>query len=554
MVEECNEQKDQVHCTLHDKHAKLIALNKQLSDLQEDQPCKLPRWDPSPGTPTSSCSVSDMDEDSYGTCPMSAPPQLLSYIQPSYHPGLLANIHAQESPPTHITTSYGFPVIIPVIFCCADNTLHTLNPSVPLTPNGQLDFYAHMRYVLATRTLSPDGTPNFQTLLIWHERFLTPEAIAACKINQKIPLVGLVFRGRNGALISPDKDPRTQTEVDALFNAPDKIGHAWTYTECIRFTPPELHRNLHSHALEQWTVLQENTIPTDRPEPLPATHPTIWRRWLCQKRNTEGHFSYIGIPLVGNGYQSAHIEGNRALLAFLPLNIRGTAICKGPLWYNFLSAAVALLGVPQRYEQLLTQEHLLLHQTRRFEPYSEAQFGAAYKLDIEQIARFLAWSGVRPEEAEQWCPWATAYIEMELSECLDSTYAPTLKQARDRARKCIAESPALALKSIHVDALGNYNPATEQSWGTRNIRSKQKTYATAVTSQCPEVEPTIPPLNSPKESNQGQSAPIDEGEIHNWDNKDTRMGLGWKWSDKIDITALQKVPQSHASLSIIPVL
>jgi hypothetical protein len=49
--------------------------------------------------------------------------------------------------------------------------------------------------------------------------------------------------------------------------------------------------------------------------------------------------------------------------------------------------------------------------------------------------------------------------------CLDSTCAQTRKQARDRACKCIAENPVLALKSIHVDVLGNYNPATEQSWG-----------------------------------------------------------------------------------------
>jgi hypothetical protein len=73
----------------------------------------------------------------------------------------------------------------------------------------------------------------------------------ACKINGKLPLVGLVFRGRNGVLISPKKDLHTQAEVDALFNAPDKIRHAQTYTEYICFTPLELCGNLHSHALEQ---------------------------------------------------------------------------------------------------------------------------------------------------------------------------------------------------------------------------------------------------------------------------------------------------------------
>ena len=74
-------------------------------------------------------------------------------------------------------------------------------------------------------------------------------------------------------------------------------------------------------------------------------------------------FSYLGIPIVRKGYQNAHIESNCTLLVFLPLNIKGTAICKGPLQFNFLSIATALLGVPQRYEQLLNQEQLSIYQT-----------------------------------------------------------------------------------------------------------------------------------------------------------------------------------------------
>jgi hypothetical protein len=198
--------------------------------------------------------------------------------------------------------------------------------------------------------------------LIRCKQFLTPKAIAARKIRGKIPLMGLVLGGRNGILMSPEKDPCTQREIDTLFNAPDKIGHAYAYVKHICFTPLELRGDTHIHALDQWTTMQADALPTCQLEPLPTTYPKIWKCWLHQKHVAETHFQYIGISLVGMGFQNAHIEGNRALLTFLPLNIKGTAIRSGPLWINFLSVVAALLGVPQRYKQLLTQKQLPIHQ------------------------------------------------------------------------------------------------------------------------------------------------------------------------------------------------
>jgi hypothetical protein len=171
----------------------------------------------------------------------------------------------------------------------------------------------------------------------------------------------------------------------------------------------------------------------------------------------------LGIPLVGKGFQNAHIEGNCALLNLLPLNIKGNAICNGPLWINFLSVATVLLGVPQQYEQLVTQNELPIQQIRRSNPYTEALYGSASNLNIESIARFLACSRVTPEEAEQWCPWATAYIEMVLSEYPNHPRTQILKQASDLARQSIADLPAFVLRSVHVDAPRNYNLALEQS-------------------------------------------------------------------------------------------
>lgn len=531
MIEECTSQKDQAQRALQEKQTQFTEISEQLSNLQENRPRKLPRRETTPQTSTQTHTDISMDEDYNTSRPYSAPPRLLSRIQPPDPTNTLSNAEQALEPYRPHAPQCDFPALIPIIHYGADFSLQTFDIEVPLTEEGTIDFRAHPRYVLATTHISPDGTHNYQTTLVKRERFLTPEAIAARKLTAKLPLVGLVLGGRNGALISPEKDPRTQAEVDALFNAPEKIGHARAYVERIRFTPPELRGDLHSRALDLWAVLQLKTKPTSRPEPLPATHTSIWKRWLRQMRTAEVHFRYMGIPLVGNGYQNAHIEGNRALLTFLPLNIKGTAIRNGPLRSNFLSAAAALLGVPQRYEQLLNQKQSPIHHIRRSEPYSEAQFGSAFKLGIEQVARFLAWNGVPPDEAEQWRPWATAYIEMELIEHPGSARAPSLRQARDLARKRIAYDPTLALTSVHVDAPGNYNPALEQSRETRNTQITpllQETYVAALDSQQSEANsPRI--ASSPLELSEEFTGPMDdEGDpqVHGWDDEDTRMGPG----------------------------
>ena len=238
----------------------------------------------------------------------------------------------------------------------------------------------------------------------------------------------------------------------------------------------------------------------------------------------EAHFHYPGIPLVGKGYQNAHIEGNRALLMFLPLNIKRTAIHKGALQFNFLSTAAALLGVPQRFEQLLTQKQLPVYQVWRSDPYMEAQFSTTYNLGIEQIARFLAWNGVPPDEAEQWHPWATAYIEIELIEHPNGIHAPALKQAKDLACKHILDNASLALSSVHVDMPGNYNLALEQSWEVR----RQAASTIALIPQWSKTK-SPSPIIFPSTPGHSYIAPMDNKEpvyFHSWDNEDNRMGLG----------------------------
>jgi hypothetical protein len=101
-------------------------------------------------------------------------------------------------------------------------------------------------------------------------------------------------------------------------------------------------------------------------------------------------------------------------LAFIPLNNRGNTLCKGFPQKLFLSTVAALLGVLQRYKQLIAEKQISLAPFCYFETYSEFKFGNIRALGIEQITRFLAATGVTTNEAELWCPWVTTYIEMEL--------------------------------------------------------------------------------------------------------------------------------------------
>jgi hypothetical protein len=459
-----------------------------------------------------------------------APPSLLARMQT---PG-------QAGPFTYPFPSMRFPALLPIIYCHTDNSLHAADSTVSLTPTGDIDFHAHPRYIFATGNLSDDSGPNFQTTLVKRERFLTPAAIAARRINGRLPLPNVVFGGRNGVLISPDTDPQTQEDVNALFSSPDKVWQARTYAERIRFTPPELRGPVHSAALARWNALPANRGPLRRAEPLPSTTTASWRYWLRQQQRADEAFLYSGIPLVGAGYQSAHIEGNCALLLFIPLNNRGSALRKDFPRKSFLSAAAALLSVPQMYEQLTAAKQIIIAPIRRYDSYSEARFGSARTINTEQLARFLAANGVTQIEAEQWRPWATAYLEMELAVHPENAHAPALRQARDLAHKRIEEDPSFILTSVHTDAPGNYNPVLEQIRATRAaefpLKRKRDTPLPSPTCGEPKpLTPTVEPVPLPEDlaadaGNAADSMEYEDDAVDiveygaGWDDEDMKMG------------------------------
>jgi hypothetical protein len=94
----------------------------------------------------------------------------------------------------------------------------------------------------------------------------------------------MILGGRDSALISPYKNPRTYQEVNALFSAPKKIRFAQGYMEQIHYTPLEMRGTVHSYALGQWDNLQSNsTFCPTYTEPVPTMYSAIWKRWLHQK-------------------------------------------------------------------------------------------------------------------------------------------------------------------------------------------------------------------------------------------------------------------------------
>jgi hypothetical protein len=141
-----------------------------------------------------------------------------------------------------------------------------------------------------------------------------------------------------------------------------------------------------------------------------------------------GHppFKYSDIPgIEGQGYQTIHVEGVKAILALLPHMIKGI-VAHGPLQDNFIHSAAILLCVPEKYTKLLAQLGQEIMQTHYTVSYNEAQFGATARLGVNEVACYLATIGVTAEEAEQWRPWAAAYVDMELEAQPNSYHVPKL--------------------------------------------------------------------------------------------------------------------------------
>ena len=320
--------------------------------------------------------------------------------------------------------------------------------------------------------------PAWTTTLVTREQLLDDAISQAIATVLPLPPLRLVVGGRNGVLISPHKDPTSEGGVTALFTTPSQYRKALGYVDRIKHTPPELRDVFHQRALDRWTELQatrrrereeRGESAPRRHEPSPYADNFTWKKWLKDMRErpqSEGPFKYIGIPHVGQGYQTAHLDGAKALLSFLPHSKGG--ITRGPIRGAFLRAAAALFSVPEQYQQVLAQLGQDIISTRVKRSYNAAQFGDENHLGVNEVVRYLATVGVTTAEAEKWRAWATAYIDMELEEHPDDVHAVDLRRAKQQARARIDSDPDLVLLRVHPDSPRYYNPVLEKSRALRN--------------------------------------------------------------------------------------
>jgi hypothetical protein len=255
-------------------------------------------------------------------------------------------------PPTPISPSVGFPALLPVICQTIDadkqTHLHPGSDSVQHDAAGAIDFKAHDHFVF-TDSGFVNGHPAWLTHLVTQSFFTSTEAVLACTSHVPLPLQTMTLGGRNGVLIS-DTDPTDPTVIERLITTPGRGVFAAAFINHIRYTLPELHKDVHIRALKRWRELRhEHEQNSKRPlkaEPQPRAPVDIWKVWLkkAYEASAPGYtYKYRGIPRVGLGYSTMHIEGAMAVLKFIPITKKYTTMKGSP--HDFLLRAIAMISV-----------------------------------------------------------------------------------------------------------------------------------------------------------------------------------------------------------------
>lgn len=361
-------------------------------------------------------------------------------------------------PPSRFFPSVGFFSLLPVIYQTEGRHVFVADESIPLYPNGDINFRVHMHYVLAIGGITPDGGTSFVTCLVTQAYFLTTAVRKARAHQLPLPLKDVIVGGRNGVLTSPSIDPQSNQAVDELVNNPRKAKFIQGFLERCRYTPPELRTPVVEYAVMRYGARCRDT--PRNAEPSPYGDIQEWRAYLKAARldTRPGKTStFCGIPLVDKGYQKAHIEGAKALLAFLPLTTKGTVI-RGTIRDHFLRVAATLLCVPGKYGAMTTANRIPIKEYRGESFYDDGTLDPIAAATPLTIAKCLAAAGVSTEEAESWRPWATAYVAMTIEEHPSSSKVTELEAAQQEARTAIDENHSLALTNVHHKSPGYYHP------------------------------------------------------------------------------------------------
>jgi hypothetical protein len=329
-------------------------------------------------------------------------------------------------------------------------------------------------FVYADACVNADGGGYWRTSLVSQWRLKSTDAKSAFAAGTPLPHSCFFPGGRNGVLIS-ERDPTTEAGVANLFATTPK--HGMAYIDRVQNTPYHLREQCHQEALDRWLEQKEQKrrdleergegpIPK---EPSPHDHNGAWRRWLNDMKDHPRFkdTKISGLPRVCDNYLTVHMEGTRAVLAFLPQSSKGRkAVPRNKLRWAFLGAVATLVGVPERYKETVVRLGISIAQERRSCLYDPARYGSDAQLGVTEVTRFLADIGVSLAEAESWRPWAVAYIAMELERQSGGTYAQQFVEAQQLARERIDGNPRWVLGSLHASTPGYYNPACGRARAT----------------------------------------------------------------------------------------
>ena len=361
-----------------------------------------------------------------------------------------------------------------------------------MKPDGTINLAAHTHLVLAIGGLTNDS-PLWTTILLRRDQLDNKDPCTAMQACMPIPLFKVPSGGRNSILYSPSANPVDEASLNCLFTTPGKLAHARGYAKCIWYTPLELCSEFHCLTLARWDSMQD-TNPSGRHQglgpmvkklkPPPSAPDLMWKRWLTDRCELHRQLQYTGIPLIGQGYQKLHLKGTKALLAFLPLNKKGTSVRLSPLRDTFLHQVAMLLTVPECYQQQLIVLGVVVSAEWQTTLYIKANFAVASRISVNNIIRFLASAGIQPEEAERWRSWVAAFIEMELEDHPTATHAPLFRFVHDRAMALIEGDPKWVLTGLHPDLPGNWDPHLKRQHKER-VAKLQATQSEAGPSSAP---------------------------------------------------------------------
>lgn len=113
-----------------------------------------------------------------------------------------------------------------------------------LTGDSNIDFASYLLFMYTVGDITSAG-PTWTTFLVTRDQLTDKLHAPALASNVILPLMHIIGGGRNGVLISPYTNLKSE-EVNVLFS----VNKAFGYCERIHNTPPELHSAFYQRALD----------------------------------------------------------------------------------------------------------------------------------------------------------------------------------------------------------------------------------------------------------------------------------------------------------------